>query len=173
MPTCAILHDLMYSWTYIYYLNGDSQTSLFTSDLQSTVQSHAFDSHSNMLIQYFRSKRNPLFFLPQQIQMFSFSSSISSCFACCLLAASCRLLAQDLCPLSVLLCNFLIVGATTIFSCTKSLSFYCPDSSLKPFSSPHATLALWKGYATLSVYLSDFDFKCFQATSCAKVQLQS
>lgn len=44
--------------------------------------------------------------------------------------------AWDLCPPRCFTMHFLILGATSTFSCTKPLSFFCLDASLKHLYSP-------------------------------------
>lgn len=168
IPMCTVLHGLMCSRCY---LNGDSQTSLFTSDLLPTTQSHISDCHSNMLLQFSNTQKQQTnkqihsFFLHRRSRCFS--NYISCCFAS-LLAASGRSV-----PTQVFYHAISLQGVLHPLSHTLSFfSFYCLDSSLKHFSSPCATLALFKGTPTLSACLFDFYCKCIQATLSARVHLQ-
>ena len=108
--------------------------------------------------------------------MFFLSNYISSCFASCLVASG-RLLAWDLCPPGCSTMHFLIVGATSTFSHTKPLPFYCSDTSLKCFYSTHPCPMQYLHFFALELlllplYLSDFDCKHLQAILSARAQLQ-
>lgn len=122
---CTILHDLMCSSTYRCYLNGDSQISLFTSDLLPTVQSHICGCHSNIYYScpILEFKKFCYFFLRNR----------PKCFSSSIIFLSALLLVFSQIQAGCLLAIFVLLG---VLPCISSLWVLSPLShalSLFPF----------------------------------------